>query len=532
MHKSALKTFLLLLFVPAVALAAVGDMTFDPANSTITATSSDGLILVEGPDGRLGYVCDDIIDNGTALTNALIVAETHFGAGSSCIISANYNISPSNNFILDDVNCNGTESSWIDCSHTTLFSHNCAVSEAFGLNCMINNAADQTITSFTSNPATGTYASTATLSATASSGLTVTQFASTTATICSVGTNTVFFLSPGTCNVTADQVGNAAFNPAPQVNIDITVGKATQTISGFTASPASGTYNGSSTLSAFTDAYLALDKLAGLTITYGRTAGSSAVCSVSGNIVIYIGTGTCTVTADQSGDTNYNAATQVTLDIPVAKLDQTISNFTATPASGLFEGSSTLSAISDAYSQGEVKIAGLEVTDFGSLTSSICTVNGNVVSFIAVGTCAVSADQAGDENYNAATQVTLDIIVDAIVPDAPVITNIEPGFMSLAVSFDPPESDGGSPVTNYLVDCDGYTANGTGSPIVVENVPNGTSYSCTVTAENSAGQGAPSSADGTAIPAFPVPTLSYWAQLIMVLSLMLIMFGFAMKVRN
>ena len=90
------------------------------------------------------------------------------------------------------------------------------------------NKADQVITGFAANPATGAVGGSATLSATASSGLVV-SFASGTPAVCTVTGSTVAFLSAGNCVLTADQGGNANYNPAPQVvlNIGVSVDVAT-----------------------------------------------------------------------------------------------------------------------------------------------------------------------------------------------------------------------------------------------------------------------------------------------------------------
>ncbi|MCV6636308.1 choice-of-anchor D domain-containing protein [Candidatus Albibeggiatoa sp. nov. NOAA] len=82
------------------------------------------------------------------------------------------------------------------------------------------------------------------------------------------------------------------------------------------------------------------------------------------------------------------------------KADQIITfNPTVTGALG---GSTTLSATAD---------SGLSVTSFASSTTNVCTVSGTTLSFIAEGTCTVTADQAGDSNYNTATQVSSNILV-------------------------------------------------------------------------------------------------------------------------
>ncbi len=83
------------------------------------------------------------------------------------------------------------------------------------------------------------------------------------------------------------------------------------------------------------------------------------------------------------------------------KLDQTITGFAADPVDGTVFGTSTLSATAS---------SGLAVT-FGSSTTGVCIVAGSTVTYLAAGTCTVTADQAGDDNYNAAPQITLGIIV-------------------------------------------------------------------------------------------------------------------------
>ena len=48
--------------------------------------------------------------------------------------------------------------------------------------------------------------------------------------------------------------------------------------------------------------------------------------------------------------------------------------------------------------------SGLPVT-FTSLTTAVCTVNGNTVTIKTVGTCTIKASQAGNTSYSAATAV-------------------------------------------------------------------------------------------------------------------------------
>lgn len=161
---------------------------------------------------------------------------------------------------------------------------------------------DQTIT-FTP-PASGTVGGSATLSASASSGLPVT-FSSQTASICTISGSAVNYAAAGTCTVRASQGGDANYNAAPDVDRNIAVGKADQTIT-FNP-PASGTVGGNAALSATASS--------GLPVTFSSQTAS--VCTVSGSTVNYLTAGTCAVHASQAGNANYNAAPDVDRNITV-----------------------------------------------------------------------------------------------------------------------------------------------------------------------------------------------------------------------
>ena len=93
----------------------------------------------------------------------------------------------------------------------------------------------------------------------------------------------------------------------------ITVGQANQvitfnTLSGKTYGDASFSLNGTST--------------SGLALTY--SSSNTAVATISGNTVTILGVGTTSITASQSGDANYFAASDVSQDLVVAKANQTI----------------------------------------------------------------------------------------------------------------------------------------------------------------------------------------------------------------
>jgi hypothetical protein len=98
-------------------------------------------------------------------------------------------------------------------------------------------------------------------------------------------------------------------------------------------------------------------------------------------------------TVDFSFDGGTHALT-ITVTPPLTA--QTIA-FTSTAPSPAYLGGT--------YAVSASATSGLAVT-LSSLTPTVCTVSGGTVSFVALGTCTVAADQAGDATYSAAPRVT------------------------------------------------------------------------------------------------------------------------------
>ena len=91
------------------------------------------------------------------------------------------------------------------------------------------------------------------------------------------------------------------------------------------------------------------------------------------------------------------------------------------------------------------------------------------------------------------------------VPSAPTGVTAVRGNSSATVSWTAPASDGGSPITQYVVTgTPGGTATVTGSPpatsVVVGSLANGTSYTFTVHATNANGNSAESAASNAVVP--------------------------------
>jgi trimeric autotransporter adhesin len=242
-------------------------------------------------------------------------------------------------------------------------------------------AANQTIT-FTGLPATATFGSAGpyTLNGTASSGLPVSYTVTGPA---SLSGTTLTITGAGTVSVTASQAGNANFNAATPVTQTIVVGKTDQTIT-FTL-PSTATFGsaGPYTLNATASS--------GLPVSYNLTGPAT----LSGNTLTIIGAGLVQVFADQAGNANFNAAPEVAQIIDVREANQTIT-FTGLPASAIFGSAGP-------YPLNGTASSGLSVS---YTVSGPATLSGNTLTITGIGTVSVTANQAGNANFNAATPVT------------------------------------------------------------------------------------------------------------------------------
>jgi len=241
------------------------------------------------------------------------------------------------------------------------------------------------------------------LLATASSGLTV-SFSSSTPAVCSISGSSLSLLAGGSCTVQASQPGNAVFAAAPSLSRSFTVGPAAQTLS-FPALADQQMGTAAPALSATASS--------GLAVSY--ESSTPTVCSVSGTALSLLSSGVCTVLAKQAGNSSYQAAAEVARSFNVALAPQTLS-FPAIANQVLGTAAPALAATAS---------SGLPVS-YSSGSTAVCSVSGNSVSLLAVGTCTLTASQAGNSSFAAATPVSQSFAVAA----APVVVTPTPGSNS------------------------------------------------------------------------------------------------------
>ncbi len=220
------------------------------------------------------------------------------------------------------------------------------------------------------------------VTASAGSGLPVTFTASGDCTVDADG-DPVTITAAGSCTITAAQAGNANWNAASRVERTFTIAKGDQAIT-FTA-PSGVSFD-------LPDFDLGATASSGLPVSYASS--TSAVCTIKDGKLHVVAAGTCKVTASQDGNNNWNEALDVEQTFTIAKGDQAIT-FTA-PSGVSFD-------LPD-FDLGATASSGLPVS-YASSTSAVCTIKDGKLHIVATGSCTIKASQAGNGNWNAASDV-------------------------------------------------------------------------------------------------------------------------------
>jgi len=279
----------------------------------------------------------------------------------------------------------------------------------------------QTINFTINAPASAVYGSSFTVAATGGGSgnpVTLTSFGE-----CSVVTNfpgnATYTMNSGTgaCSVIANQAGNASYPAAPQIIEAVSAILAVQIINFTTDSPTSAVYNGSFTVSATGGA-------SGNAVAF---TSSGACSNLGGTYTMTSGTGTCSVIANQAGNSNYSAASQVTQTVNATLAAQTIGFTANAPASAAYNSGFTVAATGGG--------SGNAVT---FTSSGACSnLGGTYTMTSGTGTCSVIANQAGNSNYSAASPVTQTVnatLAAQTITFPAIPTQNGPGTVTLAAT--------------------------------------------------------------------------------------------------
>jgi hypothetical protein len=220
------------------------------------------------------------------------------------------------------------------------------------------------------------------LDASASSGLAVSY---TAADNCAVSGGKVKITGAGECTITASQVGDDDYNPAPDVTRHFTIARAVQSIT--FGDLADKTYGDA-------DFSLGATASSGLAVAYA----ASGPCSVSGKTARITGAGSCTITATQPGDGNYKPADDVSKTFAIARAQQSIA-FDSIGDATFGDADIAISASSSS------KLPVYLIASSGPCAVDSTTSPANV-HLVGAGTCTITASQPGDVNYLAADDVS------------------------------------------------------------------------------------------------------------------------------
>jgi sugar lactone lactonase YvrE len=419
--------------------------TFDePIELSGVAVDGRGNIFVTGASGNSGYIYEtDIADppsltfRGTSPgTNSAEQTVTVTNAGNAPLTIASINIST--NFDIDASAASSCQAgvqiaAGAKCTLSVYFSPTSTGTQSGQLILTDNalNAAPATqiiaLSGFDQTPQTITFPSNQSTSvtgsycvrllATASSGLPVAFSVVSGPGIITSSSNLVF-TAPGTVVVAADQAGNSTYAAAPTVTISITMNLLNQFIT-FNQLSSPVTY-GVRTIS------LTATTNMGLPVTFTVLSGPG---SITGLGLTISGTGTVVVAANQAGDVAISAAPQITQSVVVNPAAQTI-NFPQPTSPVTYGAPVALGAT-----------ASSKLTVSYSVLSGPATVSGSTLITTGVGTVVVAATQAGNTNYNAATQVTRSITVNPAM---------------LTVTASSPSIIYGAPLPTYIASITGY----------------------------------------------------------------------------
>lgn len=153
-------------------------------------------------------------------------------------------------------------------------------------------------------------------------------------------------------------------------------------------------------------------------------------------------------------------------------------------------------------SNGGRAITGYTVTASPGGATEAGTASPIIVSGLSNGTAYTFTVSAGNANGSGPASTPSAPITPRNVAGAPTAVVANAGNGSASIAFVAPANTGGSPITGYAVVASpgGLTVSGAASPVLVNGLANGTAYSFTVAAINSAGTGVPSLASAPVTP--------------------------------
>ena len=223
--------------------------------------------------------------------------------------------------------------------------------------------------------------------------------------------------TPGTFTLTYSASG------LPSVDDTIALGQASQTIT-FAALDNKAFGDDSFSVAASASSFLAVT----------LTSQTAAVCSVSGVDVTILTAGTCTIRATQAGNVNYLPATDVDQTFTVAQASQAALTITST--AGVFGTGLTLTTT------GGTTAGAVTYPTVTNGTATGCSVTAGVLTVTNAGTCVVTAQMAGDANYEQVSSAATTITIAKLTPTLGVWNSATATFGDAPFVLTPPTVTG------------------------------------------------------------------------------------------
>ena len=264
---------------------------------------------------------------------------------------------------------------------------------------------------------------------------------------CSVSGSTLTLLATGACSITASAAATGNYAAATSVTQTFQISANAQSIT-FPAL-ANTTFIGAAPVPSAT-------ATSSLAVTYSST--SQTVCTVLNGVITLKAAGACSITALQSGNASYAAATPVTRSFDIVRSVNTITF--PTPAN-IVLGNPPPALKATASSKLGVSYA---------LTSpapspAVCSVlPAGAITILAPGTCTITASQGGNGNYVPAADVPASFSV--IAPAGASLTFAQPANVSIAGTPPTLTASSSAGVVSYVSKTTAVCGIGAGSGLI------------------------------------------------------------------
>ncbi|MGA9669085.1 MAG: hypothetical protein WBQ94_07755 [Terracidiphilus sp.] len=281
----------------------------------------------------------------------------------------------------------------------TTFHTGCSIALSLGIGgltgCMdsVTFHGGPTISSFVANPTSINAGGTTSLTGVFSSGAAVIAPGN-----LSITSGKAVSVTPSQTTTYILTVTNSFGDTAAQT-ATVAVSPSAPTISSFAANPTTITSGGTASLTAVFANGAGVITPGNLAITSGGTVSVSPTDTTTYTLTVTNSTG---ATASKTAIVTVLTAQSIAFANPGTQAVGTPLTLSATATSGL-------------------------PVSFASTTQSVCTVNGIRVTFVTAGTCSITASQAGNATYAAATPVSQSFTVNAAGLTAQTITFANPG---------------------------------------------------------------------------------------------------------